>query len=272
MYNNYVSKGFEFNAMESNALVSTWEKLLKAKEGGCYAMTHLATYPLRALGLPVTIDFIPYWGSVNGGRHAWNALVIGKEKQIPFMGCEVNPPGYNPFLIEKEERLPPKVFRKTFSSNLQSLPRQLDKKENGPRYLLDDNLIDITGQYLKTSNLEIRPNIKISQDKLVYIAIFSNGEWKPIYWTKAKNGELIFKDMANEMLYMSVLYHSYKGVESISDPAILTKKGKVKKVIASNDSLINVKIRYLQSRAMDELDVFSMGLTGQEYHQRMEAI
>src|SRR5699024_3147381 len=48
--------------------------------------------------------------------------------------------------------------------------------------------------------------------------------------------------------------------------------GKVKKVIASNDSLINVKIRYLQSRAMDELDVFSMGLTGQEYHQRMEAI
>lgn len=67
--NNSLRKGFEFSYSATPPEFQSWEQLNKSRKGDCWSMTSTSIYPLRALGLPVSIDFVPVWGNINGGSH-----------------------------------------------------------------------------------------------------------------------------------------------------------------------------------------------------------
>jgi hypothetical protein len=274
MVNDDMAQGFRFGTPPVQARLASWEQLLEDKTGDCYTMTHLVAYPLRALGLPVTIDFISTWGNVNGGGHAWNALITGQREQIPFMGCETNPPDYEPFGISSEKRFPAKIFRKVFSSNPKSLPyhNRIKQGDPAPVYLLDDNMIDVTGQYLETATVRLAANQLRESNQLVYLATFTNGYWKPVFWSEQAETEFIFKDMAAGLLYIPVSYVAANQTKPIGNPFILDKNGKMKSLVPNTEQPVDLNIRYTQSKAMDELDVFSRGLAGEEFEKAMADI
>ena len=70
-------------------------------------MTNVTIYAMRANGLAVTSDYTPYWAN-SGNNHAWNAILTGEGKVVPFMGAEANPGEYR--LANKLA----KVYRKTW--------------------------------------------------------------------------------------------------------------------------------------------------------------
>jgi len=271
MVNDDMAEGFRFGTPPFNARMASWEQLLEDKTGDCYTMTHLVAYPLRALGLPVSVDFISTWGDANGGGHAWNALITGSEERVPFMGCEKNPPDYNPFLIETEERRPPKIFRKIFSSNPQSLPyhSRIQEGDPAPGYLLDDNMIDVTDQYLKTATVRLAANQLRESNQLVYLSTFSNGNWEPVFWPEQTGAEFVFKKMTTGLLYLPVLYHDPGQADPVGSPFILNENGAMTSLIPDKAQTVDINIRYTQSKAMDELDVFSRGLEGEEFAAAM---
>lgn len=270
--NDDMKEGFRFGAPPVHARTSTWNQLLQDKTGDCFTMTHLVTYPLRAIGLPVTIDFIPAWGNANGGIHAWNVVMTGNEQFIPFMGCETNPPDYEPFGIVNMERIPPKIFRKTFSSNSRSLSSFMKEGETVPVHLLDEKFIDVTEHYLTTASVELQIGNAVSDDDLVYLSVFSNGNWTPVMWPEERGSYAVFSSMATNMLYLPVLYLSQNQTYPVHPPFILHSDGSKQTLLADENSITDITIYYTQSKAMDELDIFSKGLEGESFSNAIDDV
>lgn len=173
---------FKYSSKSQPADFQTWEELMNSKTGDCWAITNTITYPLRALGVPTAVDFITCRGNVNGGGHAWNALVLNNGKDIPFLGFEASPPDYSPFRIHKSlNRYPPKIFRKRFSKNTLALPMLASAQEVIPDTLNFDHVIDVTDHYLPTINIRVTLKKKRAPN-IAYLSVFSNGTWQPVYW------------------------------------------------------------------------------------------
>ncbi|MDR1340200.1 MAG: hypothetical protein LBK58_09140 [Prevotellaceae bacterium] len=87
----------------------TYSMIMTTSRGTCEEMTALATFVMRALGIPVSQDFITSWPYRNIG-HTWNS-VYDRGIRISFMGTEANPG-----ISHHGSRMPSsKVYRKTYS-------------------------------------------------------------------------------------------------------------------------------------------------------------
>lgn len=175
-------------------------EMIENKLGRCEDMTNLAIYAMRANGLAVTSDYTPYWAN-SGNNHAWNAIVTPDGKVIPFMGAESNPGQYR--LANKLA----KVYRKTFSIQMNNLVFQERKQEKIPRWLARKSYIDVTADYTDALDvtLEFKREIPDSVD-IAYLCVFNTGEWKPIHWGKIENGSATFTDMGRDIAYLPALY------------------------------------------------------------------
>ena len=89
------------------------EEMLESHLGRCEDMTNVTIYAMRANGIGVTSDYTPYWANC-GNNHAWNAIVTGDGRVIPFMGAEANPGEY------QLANMAAKVYRKTFAAQRQN--------------------------------------------------------------------------------------------------------------------------------------------------------
>jgi len=269
--NNGLIDQFKYSSKSKPANFQTWGELMQVKTGDCWAMTNTITYPLRALGIPAAIDFITNWGNANGGSHAWNALVLNNGKNIPFLGFEASPPDYSPFRIYKSiDRYPPKIFRKTFSKNLQALPHLISDTDAIPSNLHFDRAVDVTDHYLPTSNIRVALKSK-SVPKVAYLSVFSNGSWQPIYWAKANLGCFEFDKMASGLLYLPSSFDNKKGIKSIGHPfAVLNKE--IINFKPSLNQLTNIKIIHTQSLELDALSLYGLDISKDTFYHRMEAV
>ncbi len=86
--------------------------LLVDCNGGCYEMSDLAAFTMRANGIPVAIDFTK-WSNIRG-NHQWNSLIT-KDKNIPFVGIESDPVyNFNLDVVTAGFKKFAKVYRKSF--------------------------------------------------------------------------------------------------------------------------------------------------------------
>lgn len=139
------------------------------KKGNCIHMSQMILYPLRALGIPVAIDYVIAWGNVNGA-HTWNALYNNGE-MIPFMGLE-KVEKYNPFLIyeyvadstKNAYRYPPKVYRKTFSMNkgYADIACRFPQKVKNIKLFNDLYFKDVTREYFPAETVLVEGLTEVS--------------------------------------------------------------------------------------------------------------
>lgn len=267
--------GFKYSGTEPQARYLSWEEMSKNKKGDCWLMTSLITYPMRALGMAVTTDFAPMWGNSNGGPHAWNMLMTSNHSWTRFMGCETYPAfpaDFQPFGIYHEQRVPAKVFRKTYSINKETLPHLVSDEDDIPYNLLFDRAIDVTELYLPTTDIDI-DLAEEPETELVYLATFSNGEWVPVYWAKPDKKHCRFSKMAKGLVYLPCTYRGGKGVTALGKPFYVDEETG-KNVICEPDARQKkaVSVAHTRSKASEEIAVYSLGLPVPALFQTMDSV
>lgn len=240
-------KGFVYS--DSVKQVQNWIQFQKNKKGNCIQMSQMILYPLRALGIPVAIDYVVAWGNVNGA-HTWNAL-YDNGRMIPFMGLE-KVMDYNPFLIyeyaadttRNAYRYPPKVYRKTYSINkvYADIVCRFPEQVKGVDLFNDLHFKDVTKEYLPVKDILVEGLTETSE--LCFLSVFNSNKWIPVVAGLSRNGRTLFKDMNTNQLY---LFQNSNN----SYPFILDNKGNMDILTADDSNKKAFTISRLCSREVD---------------------
>lgn len=158
---------------------------VKYKQGTCSDYAVFLAMVMRSLGIPTSLDFVPYWGDRNNG-HTFNSLLL------PDGTCR----GYdNEEDIVHGLTLPgkvPKIYRKMYEVQRSSLLYKLRDAEYIPEVFAQHDLIDVTEHYsLPLSDVTIVPRLDENQTKIAYLSVFSPGEWRPIAWAEYRKGKQV---------------------------------------------------------------------------------
>ncbi len=179
--------------------------LEKLKVGSCIEFARLISYICMSVGVPVSIDFVPYWGRKNGS-HEWNTLLVPSEKPLDFGASDNNKLGYH---LKSNEVyslwVAPKIYRRTYSLNKTGLA-YLHKKEEIPEIFNDSCFIDVTSEYYKVINIKSELKNNIQKRKYAYLAVSSRNEWTPVQWAEIKDEKAQFCSMNKNIVYLSCYY------------------------------------------------------------------
>lgn len=192
-------------------------KMEKGHHAACRHATTFYASVMRACGLPVAIDYVKAWGNRSMG-HEWNVLLLDSGKIFPF-------DAFNEKRMEFAYK-PAKIFRRKFSlTSLNDLPSVQDV----PSYLTIRDELDVTEQYGNTYDISIPclyPWNGPDKKRYGVICVYDNATWKPIYWGRINNGQMLFKRMMGDVCYMAA-YYSQGEIVPANEPFILKKNGNI---------------------------------------------
>lgn len=174
----YQHLNYQTNNLFWGEPLQSYSDNVKYKQGTCSDYAVYTTMVMRALGIPTTIDFVPYWGDNNNG-HSFNALLL------PDGTCK----GYNN-KDDLENGLTlsgkvPKVYRKVYETQRNSLLYKYRDTEYIPDVFAQHDVIDVTEYYdIPKVNVSITPKLYTPQSHVIYLSVFSPQKWCPIAWTE----------------------------------------------------------------------------------------
>ena len=222
----------------------------------CPNLVHYMTMVMRANGLPVSIDYVPLWGSRNGG-HFWCVLHLEDGSTLPFdviASKSFADFDYSHYRLAKVYR---KVFkRKDFDIEPHGL------YEDVPDQLLGKERMDVTHLYTTAHDIviDLYPSIKEKNKKRAVICTFDNKEWKAQSWGEIEGGrKAYFDNMGSDLVYMAMLYEQGQLVPA-SDPFSLKKSGEIhyiRPLGVQNMRLMRKFPRFPQIRNLEKLIVGS---------------
>lgn len=197
----------------------------RIRSGSCEEYVSRTIYLMRSMGMPVTSDFTPQWQSLHMS-HGWNTLLTENGRFRPFMGFESSfrEWGYD-YTFNYS-----KIFRKTYSIQPGSLPQQ-NLNEPIPGFLNQSNIIDVSAEYFPVTDVSV--HIKYNQNinlKVVYLCVFNNEDWIPVFWGLIKKDNVVFKNMGKGLVYLPA-YYTKKGFIAASDPFVLDLLGRVQPLV-----------------------------------------
>jgi hypothetical protein len=156
--------------------------------GRCEDITNMQIYARRAGGVAVASDYTPCWAK-SGNNHAWSVIIDADGK------------GYAPI-----SGVAAKVYRKTFSEQLDSLGAQLLDGEKAPRWLKGKFYKDVTESYVPTTDVSVSLLGDVGENRFAYLCVFNSGNWKAIQWGSLLSNELVFDGMGRDILYLPALF------------------------------------------------------------------
>jgi hypothetical protein len=185
---------------------------------------------MRAAGLPVAVDFIPYWGNISSG-HTMVHLVVKNAlpRRITNKNLPLNTTGiidvsmdFNPTERDfKPDDLPkglyvqynktePKVYRCTYSAQpeMEQILASSDKNEIVPSFN-KLNIKDVSDVFIETSNSRIKISHQFLKHQVAYLCVFSIDGWKPVALTKIdKSGIAVFNKIGENIVYLPAVYEN----------------------------------------------------------------
>jgi hypothetical protein len=221
-------------------------EMLANRIGRCEDMTNIAIYAMRANGLAVTSDYTPYWAN-SGNNHAWNSILTADGKVVPFMGAEAEPGEYH--LWNKLA----KVYRKMYSQQHQNLIFQERKQVKVPGWLAGKSYIDVTSDYVPTSDVTVNldPTLPTPDSvDIAYLCVFNDGAWRPIHWGRIIDGKAIFTAMGRDIAYLPAYFVKEDSITPAGKPFILATTGDIIEYPSSgSESKIPVTLTSTTARA-----------------------
>ncbi len=218
--------------------------LMKGQRGNCADMAGLAAYCMRALGVPVSIDFTPQWGNHKDG-HVWNSLIINEKESLPFLGAEGNPGEYTT-LAEGEGKIA-KVFRRVLAAqenSVASRARRAGAKEL-PILLQNPRLMDVTALYTRTYHVKLP--IQNRRQKFVYLCTAGKGTWEAIEGSAIDaQGMATFENMGHNILYNPMFFKNGAYTQA-GVPFIITYEGQLKMLPAQESNLEKVRLHRIST-------------------------
>lgn len=167
------------------------EFLLESRFGTCRDGCDIGVYVMRALGIPVAIDILPYSPEYQLG-HLWNVMYdIKTEKWLPFWYTQFSPERNDNFTDERKKG---KVYRKCYGIQLEnSYPDKRNRR-----------MKDVTAEYFGENRVEIKIEVpKASSKTPVYLGVFSSSGWRLVTsgYLDKKNNVAIFEDLEPRVIY-----------------------------------------------------------------------
>ena len=238
---------------------------VKYKQGACSDQAVYTAMIMRALGIPTSIDFVPYWGNSNNG-HAFNALLLPEGIYM----------GYNGEKDFKEglalSSMVPKIYRKTYELQRETALYKNKDLEYIPNVFARHDVIDVTTQYdipMSDVNITIEKQEDLSSH-MAYLSVFSPQGWQPVAWTEVKGKTIKFKDMGvgymhdaspdtfgedcgSGCLYLPVCYPDESPVP-ISSPFILEKGEQVRNLTPNLKETETIVLRRKYPRKVRIID------------------
>jgi hypothetical protein len=191
------------------------------------------------MGVPVAIDFTPYWAN-SGGGHEWNALILESDKPIPFIGTESDPGKTKVEAAFSRKRA--KIFRHTFSVQEDHPLTITTDTTEVPELFRDAHLRDVTSHYIPVSNVDIKLDREGSNTKIAYLCVYNRQDWKPVCWGKVnKNGHGDFKDMGRDIAYLPA-YCEEGDIFPAGAPFILRRSGIIDILFADKKSPVTITV------------------------------
>lgn len=261
---------FRYNSSQQDARLKSWKELDNTRTGDCWAMTNAVTFPLRAMGVPVTVDFTTGWANANGGAHAWNVLVLDSKSKVPFLGYEASPPVYNPFRIYKNlYRYPAKVFRRKYSKGIHSIREYVKDFEDIPVNLDFERVYDVSDQYMPTKDVKVTC-ANVGAASISYLSTFSMGNWKPVFWSKGVNGIFKFDKMGTRGLYMFSTFSDNECMPIGYPFSIQNEKPHVFKPLTKK--ITRMVIRSTSSFETRALNLYGLNISTEQFHKAMDSV
>jgi hypothetical protein len=174
--------------------------------GRCEDITNMQIYTRRAGGVAVASDYTPHWAK-SGNNPAWSVIIDADGR------------GYSPI-----SGVAAKVYRKTYSEQLDSLGAMLQEGEIAPRWLKGKYYKDVTDSYVVTSDIGVWLQDVPTSEKYAYLCVFNSGHWRPIQWSNIQNNAATFQAMGRDITYLPALYVDDE-IIPFGEPFILQKDG-----------------------------------------------
>lgn len=165
-----------------------FDELMCVKKGDCVVSAYLGVNILRSLGIPSTIDYIPHWGSKNGG-HAMEVFLDTNGKMRTASGRELKGAAKVFRLTFKRQN----VWKNSMAPIIKNQPFEL-------KHLQNNHWLDVTHEHTTTTTVVCDLPDSVNTN-FAYLCVNNYGEWKPVFWGKIKNHKAIFYNMGYPMLY-----------------------------------------------------------------------
>ena len=214
--------------------------LMRSNHSLCEERTWFNVLLLSSIGIPATIDYVPFWGNRHYG-HTWNTIQYNgtfyafepfwdedrwKYKQL-----------YNNVYAEDwrgKFRLP-KVYRFTYGIYREGpLFNRKVARYDIPDLFKITNLADVSNHYFATSDVKVRLT-EPGNDPYSYLCVFNNNRWNPVQWAATKRRNAVFKDMGRDIVYLPAYYRNNTVIPA-SEPFLLKSDGSICTLAASEST------------------------------------
>jgi hypothetical protein len=211
--NNYVNRNFSYDLRHlKNPHEQKLEDLFANKNGNYRDLSFLKARILRSLGIPATVDYIPY---LSDSVHSFHfAVYFDDEGNFkPLLDPETENLIYDETLI-------PKVYRRIYHTIDSSLFAIKDLMKTTPPYLGHYDYLDVTEHYVPVQEIIYEG---FCPDTLIYLSVFNDKKWRATDWAICKNNKAVFKNISRGVNYR----FSWLEDESSVNQLILPKENSI---------------------------------------------
>jgi hypothetical protein len=238
LINQDLRKWFKVTPFETNWDLS-YTDLITFKSGRCQEASEMTAYAMRAMGIPVSLDYCS-WANRSSG-HQWNAL-LDNGKWIPFMGSESNPGVYKIQFTQwgLMSRRRAKVLRKTFS--VRDIEIQEANGEDFADEAANRRAIDVSNSYFPVTDvtLDLRP----PPDGIKYcsLATFDNQSWRLVATSAISLfNSATFRGLGRNIVYLP-LASSDGTISPLEHPLLIDESGQIRLIVCNVNSTRTVKL------------------------------
>lgn len=216
--NEGLSKKFYFNELfYQYPRALNYFEILKIKSGSCREQSNLAQFTMRALGVPVTNDFIYKWAD-NPAGHDMNSILDREGRYLFFQGTESSPGEYAPVNSIS------KIFRRTYF--LQPILFKESSKELIPSFFKQRNFIDVTKQHIPVTDIAL--DLNSTENKHIFLCTFDNSNWVPVAMAIRDGSIVTFKDIGLNIVYLPVIIDIKGNIHPISNPILVDQNENIR--------------------------------------------
>ncbi len=181
------------------------ELIEKLGGGTCDHLALNAVQLMRAVGIPLNLDILPYHGKVNGG-HAYNSFTDEDGKFFYFSPYEREP--------ERNRWIAPLVQRVCYERQ----PEPEIERNRWNAQLVNRLLKGVTAQYYLSDSVRLPVH---TSDTVAYIATFNRGTFKVVSQGRVKDNSVLHRVLPYGLLYFQVADKEGK-LFPIGDPFVMT--------------------------------------------------
>lgn len=193
-----------------------FDEMCTRQRGRCEDITNMQMYALRANAVAAASDYTPFWAD-RDNNHAWQVILDAAGR------------GRAPLFHRAA-----KIYRKTFALQPASLGALRRKDEPVPGWLGGRNYIDVTEQYMDTTDVTVTLTTPPPPTaRFAYICVFNGGEWQPVHWAWIRGRQATFTKLGRHVAYLPA-YYSDDAVTPAAPPFLLDEAGTVR-LLDDND-------------------------------------